>query len=700
MSTEAEDGDRNAEVVPLHPEQERSAPGAPEMLAAVPGREIELAAGRSPAVPVYADITRAPGDRLPVIPEHWRGRANIRATLTLYGAQSWHRAKYHSIRSPWYLLLAAWCIVAGVLRVAALQIGWWWHVESHGLRSAAAAAGDSREWMRLHKEAREVRKVRGIILALELAALAIGAGVLVKLGPWWSRYAALAAAVVAFMLAGRPADRRIISAAIIPPDYSPPTHAIITDALGSLGIPEINKALKPPVPGGVAPGIRYVSDVMKDGPGWTCHLDLPRGVTATQILARREELASGLRRPLSATWPAAVPAEHAGRLELWVGFHDISKAKPARWPLARAGTADVFDSLPFGTDPRGRPAGAPMFECNWLIGAAPGQGKSAAVRVLALGCALDVTADLWTHELAGKGDQEALARVSHRYVSGLDDDSIAYAAESARLLRAELERRSKRFGKVPGDQKPDKKLTRELAVRYRELRPLVAIFDEAQNMFMHPEHGKQAADDLAHVIRLGRALGIIVILATQRPDATSLPTSISGIVTARFCLKVPDQPANDMILGTSSYKAGYNAAIFRLKTDAGLGWLKSEGEPQIVRTYYLDGPAAEKIAERARVMRDRAGVLTGYALGEGEDLEARDVLADVAAVFGDAIGLHWSEAADRLAERWPDRWADISAETLSAQLRALGVPSVDVKRSGVTLKGCRKVGVDRAVSQR
>jgi len=74
----------------------------------------------------------------------------------------------------------------------------------------------------------------------------------------------------------------------------------------------------------------------------------------------------------------------------------------------------------------------------------------------------------------------------------------------------------------------------------------------------------------------------------------------------------------------------------------------------------------------------------------------RDVLADVLAVFADAPGLHWGVLAKRLAQRWPDRWADVTAESLSAQCRALGVPSVDVKAGGVTLKGCRKVALDRA----
>ena len=79
---------------------------------------------------------------------------------------------------------------------------------------------------------------------------------------------------------------------------------------------------------------------------------------------------------------------------------------------------------------------------------------------------------MWIHELAGKGDLGSLAQVCHRYCSGLDDDSIAYAAESARMLRAELERRSRVFGKLPKDVKPEGKITRELAAR--GFRPLVA----------------------------------------------------------------------------------------------------------------------------------------------------------------------------------------------------------------------------------
>lgn len=659
----------------------------------------EAALAEAPAPAYLATPGRVPGERLPVIPLHLRGRANLRATLVLAGAQNWHRARYHGVRSLFYLVAVLVWAVIGLVRLAGRQIAWWWVIEQEGLRSQAAADGNAAEWMRLHKQAKQDRHLRGMVLGGELITLAIAGGIMAKYGPWWAWTAGAAIALPLLARAGRPDGMRIVGTAIVPPNYSPPTHEIISRALGSLGIAQISAVLKPDKDGRVQ-GINFISDVMQSGPGWSCHLDLPHGVSVSSILAKREDLASGLRRPLSATWPSGVPEEHPGRMDLWVGFHDISKMKPPVWPLLKARSTDVFGPLPFGTDPRLRPVGVPMFEMNWLIGAAPGQAKTTAMRGLACGVALDILAEEWVHELAGKGDLEALAQVCHRYCSGLDDEAIAYTAESLRLLRTELDRRSVAMKSVPKEQRPQGKITRELAAqRHLRLHPLVCFIDEAQNLFMHPQYGDQAREDAAYVIRLGRAYGVILVLATQRPDAKTMPTSVTGNIVCRFCLQVPGQPENDMILGTSAYRGGYDSTVFRPGVDAGLGWLKADGPPQIVRIYKVDLEPAEKVAARARDMRDRAGMLTGYALGELEVTEKRDVLADVQAVFGDAPGLHWAELADRLAGRWPDRWADITGETVSSQCRALGVPSVDVRMSGVTLKGCRRVAVQREAAR-
>ncbi len=679
MSTESAAGGQNAEVIPLRAVEAQTETGLGE---ATP--------------PAYLDTTGTDaGKRLPIIPEPWR-RENIRGTLAQLAGLHWHRTRYHGLRSPAYLARFAFYTGRGLHRTAVRVLTWWHWTDGWALESMAVAAGRAghHEAMRAHTEGKKTRAGRGRIVGVSAVAAAAAVLAMAHWAPWWG-WALLAAVIVpALARAGKPHGQPLIGAAVVAPAYQPPTPEVITRALGSLNIAQINQALKDD-----GPGIAFVSDVHRDGPGWGTQLDLPYGVTATMILARRAQLASGLRRPLSATWPATVPHEHEGRLELWVGFHDISKAKPPAWPLLRAGQADVFASFPFGTDPRGRPVAAQLFEHNWLIGAAPGQGKTAAVRVVACAAALDPLAELWTHELAGKGDLEPLARVSHRYTSGLDDEAIAYAAESMRMLRAELDTRSRKLKAIPKESRPDGKITRAMAARRSaRLFPLVGIFDEVQNLFMHPQHGAQAADDAAYVIRLGRAYGVILVLATQRPDTNSLPTTVSGNVSIRFCLKVPGQVENDMILGTSAYKNGYNAAVFRPKVDAGLGWLRAEGDPQVVRTYYLDLAAAERIAERARALRGQAGTLTGYALGDDGQAAARDVLADLAAVFRDDAGLHWAAAAERLAEAFPARWDGVTGESLSAHCRALRVPSVNVSMSGTVRKGCRRADVERAAA--
>jgi S-DNA-T family DNA segregation ATPase FtsK/SpoIIIE len=210
----------------------------------------------------------------------------------------------------------------------------------------------------------------------------------------------------------------------------------------------------------------------------------------------------------------------------------------------------------------------------------------------------------------------------------------------------------------------------------------VCVIDECQNLFMHPQLGGQAGDDAAYVLRVGRAYGLILILATQRPDKDSLPTAISGNVTARFALKVPGHVENDLILGTSAHANGYRATAFRAKTDAGMGWLKGDGEPQIVRTYYLDLPATERVAARARVMRESAGVLTGYALGQDDAEPARSFAADVLAVFGADAKLYSDTIAARLAERIPQVYADITAAAVASQLRTLGVTVKKIREAG------------------
>jgi len=647
-----------------------------------------------PGEAAYADTTGVGGKRQDIIPERFR-RGQFGGTVGEWAGKKSYQARYHGIRLPVHAVRVTWFAIRGAGVLSRRLSDWWSAADLRLLESQAVAAGRAahHEAMRAHMEGKKTRGARGRIVAVTVVAAVVMLLALWKLAPHIMFVPLAVAGVYVLVRHGKPDGGPVFQPAILPDAFTVPTPEVITRAFNSLGVDKIGAWIKE------HGTMEWVSDVHRDGDGWGVDLNLPYGVTAKMIIQRRAQLASGLRRPLSAVWPEAVPDEHEGRLFLWIGRHDLAKVKPPAYPLLKAGACDIFQPVPFATIPRGTARTVPMFETNWLIGASPGNGKTAAVRDLGCDAALDVTADLWVHELAGKGDLAAFEQVAYRYCSGLDDEAVGYAAMSAAKLRSELKKRSDIFKKIPRERRPDGKLTRELATADARLRPIVAVFDEAQNLFLHPDNGADAADDLAYVMRLGRAYGIIVILATQRPDKECLPTSISGLVQARFCMKVGDYLANDMILGTGAYKAGFSAVEFRQSVDAGLGWLRGTGDAQAVRTYYMDLNATAKVCARARSMRAAAGVLSGYALGEDGDAPPRNVLADVLSAFGTSeSGLHWQVIADRLAEHHPDRWTGATAESVSAECRDLGIPSVGVRfpstRDGKVLAGCRRADVE------
>jgi S-DNA-T family DNA segregation ATPase FtsK/SpoIIIE len=473
---------------------------------------------------------------------------------------------------------------------------------------------------------------------------------------------------------GMPADKRVAGRATVstlaPPRLSAES---VTRALQVLGISEMNKK---------GAQITYPAPITRDGPGWRADVDLPHGVTPQDVMEKRRELASGLRRPLGCVWPEPAGDEHAGRLVLWVGNQDLAKSKQPPWPLARTGKADVFGPVPFGTDQRGRTVNVTLMFANMVIGSIPRVGKTFSLRLLLLAAALDRRAELHAYDLKGTGDLSALEPVAHAYRAGDDTDDIDYAVEDMRALAVELRRRTKVIQKLPRDLCPENKITPELAgKRALGLHPIVVGVDECQRWFENGEHGKELIAIAEDLVRRGPATGIIAVFATQRPDAKSLPTGISGNAILRFALKVMDHTANDMILGTSAHRNGIKATMFT-RRDLGIGWLSGEGDdPKITRTYYVDGPAAEVVVTRARAMREQAGTLSGYCLGEAvEQAPACHLLDDVRAVFASVGGdrIWHSELLAKLIALRPEVYGDWDVRQLGVELRNLGVPTQQI----------------------
>jgi hypothetical protein len=174
---------------------------------------------------------------------------------------------------------------------------------------------------------------------------------------------------------------------------------------------------------------------------------------------------------------------------------------------------------------------------------------------------------------------------------------------------------------------------------------------------------------------------------------------------ARCCLKVGDHVTNDMILGAGSYSRGHDATVFRLPlTDAGCCWLKGIGDTVAPKVHYLNDPSTLKVCARSRAAREKAGVLSGYALGLDDGDQPRDLLADVLSLYGPQEKfLYWETIATRLAERYRAAYAGITEEAASSQVRdAAGMDKSDQGREpgGKGLSGLKKLTIEAAATSR
>ncbi|MDI3406052.1 cell division protein FtsK [Streptomyces cavernicola] len=641
--------------------------------------------------------------RRDVVPVWLRSVSELKTATAWVARHYTHSAGYHALRSPVYAARLTLQAPVGAAKFIGSTLRWVTDAEGAPVRAAAVRREDAGEYLALSRKRDGRVRLRSIITVLAMF-FGIGTALAIYvLAPGWLQAISVGALVAALGFNGRRADAPVINRAVEMPKATKLTSDIVLRALGALGIAPINQAQAKG-----RDGFEFTAPITRDGPGWRAEGNLPYGVTVTDVIERRDKLASGLRRPLGCVWPEAVPDEHTGRLVLWVGDQDMSSTKKPKWPLLTSGSVDLFKPVPYGTDQRGRWVNVTLMYIAGVIGAIPRMGKTFLLRLLLLMAALDARAELHTYDMKGTGDLDPVGNaVSHRHAAGDDDESIQYALNDFRALREELRRRTKVIRSLPRDICPESKVTSALAdKRSLGLHPIVIGVDECQVLFEHPDYGKEFEEIATDLVKRGPATGIVLLLATQRPDAKALPTGISANASARWCLKVMGQLENDMVLGTSAYKRGVRATMFSWG-DKGIHYFVGEGsDARIVGSVYVDGPTADAIGARARKAREKAGLLSGYALGEEPQTAetSYDLLADILAVVPAKEAKAWSETVvARLAELRPDTYEGWEPDGLAAALKPHGISTIQVGRrvdgKVVNRRGIARTDITTAIAE-
>lgn len=278
---------------------------------------------------------------------------------------------------------------------------------------------------------------------------------------------------------------------------------------------------------------------------------------------------------------------HAGRVSLALLRRDPFVGPPLFCPWASASTSpNLWLPLPIGIDESGREVGLLLPGHNLVVGGEPGSGKSNFLQLVCAATALDPGSQLncldpklvelsrWREHCAAFADADLGAAIG--VLAGI------HAEMTARKVAFEAHG-SRKIG--PGS----------------DYGLCVLVVDE---LAVYLTSRDRRVDEFTHLLRelisLGRALGIVVILATQKPTAQTLPSNIRDLITYRAAFRCTTRDASDTILGAGRAAAGYSAAEIAM-TAQGTCWLLHErAVPQQVRTYYLDDDTLASLVARAR----------------------------------------------------------------------------------------------------
>lgn len=245
----------------------------------------------------------------------------------------------------------------------------------------------------------------------------------------------------------------------------------------------------------------------------------------------------------------------------------------------------IWSPIPVGVDEEGQLVPLTLPDHNLLLGGVPGSGKSVAISQLVAAAALDPNVHIWLidwKKVEFLEFEECAERVAHTPAQAIDlcENLVAQMERSYDGLR---ERKAKTIN-----------ASLDIPIHclfVDELAPYTDGMDRAASM--------KFSSLLVDLVGRGRAAGIVNVVATQKPDGTTVPTKLRDLFVYRWAMRCMTPEASDTILGRGWASRGYSAVDIS-DDRPGVGFLLSEDRlPIRLRSFFLKDQEIRDLADRA-----------------------------------------------------------------------------------------------------
>jgi S-DNA-T family DNA segregation ATPase FtsK/SpoIIIE len=262
-------------------------------------------------------------------------------------------------------------------------------------------------------------------------------------------------------------------------------------------------------------------------------------------------------------------------------------------PTALTFPLSIFDPVHLGIDENGENVYVNLAERNMLIGGEPGGGKSNALNLIVAHGALSHDCKL----ILIDGKQVELGpwrHCAHKFIG----PSLEAATDAFTEFQQDM---NTGYDKLLANGR--RKITRDSG----EYVYLVVIDEYAYfSATVGKKQQREVFEALTRdLVARGRAVGVIVILATQRPSHQVIDPSMRDLFAYRLAFRCTTDSSSDVVLGQGWASEGYTAAEID-PLARGVAWLLSEtGTPRRIKTAYLTDGEIAYLASYAAQLRAR-----------------------------------------------------------------------------------------------